>query len=212
MDSKTHGAMSAPPEEAIDLGHRLITLAYGYYSHAAAVDLSFNKNVLQTLTSSGANDWDSVGIARKKNGESHQFMKIAWLEHDGFTEHIYNDLHRIWLLGALIYSGDALEAYAYFDRAPCLELIRHLRNAAAHNNRFRITKEGAKWLEKYPAHTRHGPKGYPTNSAFEITPALDGTLLMWDFMESGDILDAIISAGHYLHERHGHEPSTCDKS
>jgi hypothetical protein len=202
MAIKDHGAMSSPSGEAIDLGYRLVTLAYGYYSHAAAIDLSFNKEVLRTLASSGAIDWDSVGIAMKKNGESHKFLKTAWLEHDGFTEHISNDLHRIWLLGALIYSGDALETYGYFDRSPCLELIRHLRNAAAHNNRFRITKDGARWLAEYPAHTRDGPKGYLTNSVFEITTALDGTVLMWDFMESGDILDAIISAGHYLQERY----------
>jgi hypothetical protein len=212
MDSKAHVAMSSPLEEAIDLGHRLITLAYGYYSHAAAIDLSFNKKVLRTLASSGVIGWDSAGIAKKKNGESHKFLKTAWLEHDGFTEHIYNDLHRIWLLGALIYSGDKLETYGYFDRSPCLELIRHLRNAAAHNNRFRITKAGARGLEKYPAHTRDGPRGYPTNSVFEITPALDGTLLMWDFMESGDILDAIISAGRYLQERYAHEPPNRDRS
>lgn len=212
MGSKDHGAMSSPPREAIDLGHRLITLAHGYYSHAAAIDLSFDKEVLRTLASSGAIDWDSVGIAMKKNGESHQFLKTAWLEHDGLTEHIHNDLHRIWLLGALIYSGDALETYGYFDRSPCLELLRHLRNAAAHNNRFKITKKGARLLAEYPAHTRDGPKGYPTNSVLEITPALHGTRLMWDFMESGDILDAIISAGHYLQERYADEPTKRERN
>jgi len=201
MGVKVHETMSAPHVEAISLGHRLITLAYGYYSHAAAIDLSFNKEIIRIASSSGHIGWNSVGKAKKKNGESHQFLKTAWLDHDGFTEHIQEDLDRIWLTGALIYSGDALHTYGYFDRSPCLELIRHLRNAAAHNNRFRI--RNPKSLDTFPAHTRNGPKDYPTNSAFEITSALDGTALMWDFMESGDILDAIISVGYYLHEVYG---------
>jgi hypothetical protein len=198
MDDKVPEAMNSIHGEAIDLGHRLITLAYGYYSHAAAIDLAFNKKVLTILASSGQSGFDSVGIVKKKNGESHQFSKSAWLNHDGFTEHIQKDLDRIWLTGALIFAGDSLRMYNYFDHAPCLELIRHLRNAAAHNNRFRI--DNLKLLETFPAHTKCGPKGYPSNSDFEITPAVDGTALMWDFMEPGDILDAIISAGYYLHE------------
>jgi hypothetical protein len=201
MDGKVHEAMTAPHDEAISLGHRLITLAYGYYSHAAAIDLSFNKEVIKIVSSSGLIGWDSVGMAKKKNGESHQFLKASWLDHDAFTEHIQRDLDRIWLTGALIYSGDALHTHGYFDRSPCLELIRHLRNAAAHNNRFRI--KNPKSLDRHPAHTRSGPKGYQTNSVFEVTPAMDGTELMWDFMESGDILGAIISAGYYLHETYG---------
>jgi hypothetical protein len=45
-------------------------------------------------------------------------------------------------MGALLTLGDELSAYGYFDRAPALELLYHLRNAVAHGNRLNITKEG----------------------------------------------------------------------
>jgi hypothetical protein len=195
MDTRQEKAI-----RAIDLGHKLITLAHGYYSHTAAVELSLNKDILCTIRPQLNNLWEPVGEARKKNGGSHQFLKMAWLEHDQFNHHIRDELDRIWLTGALIYSGDALGNKGHFGHAPCLELIYHLRNAAAHNNRFMFTEGGRKRLSKHPAHTRDGPSGYPTNSIFEITPDLEGTLLMWEFMEAGDILDALKTAGYYLHE------------
>jgi hypothetical protein len=63
-----------------------------------------------------------------------------------------DDLDRLWLVGALLTIGDALKQHRYFDRAPELELLRHLRNGAAHGNTFRI--KNPKELEEYPAHNR----------------------------------------------------------
>jgi hypothetical protein len=38
------------------------------------------------------------------------------------------DLDRVWLVEALLALGDALKQHGYFDHAPELELLRHLRN------------------------------------------------------------------------------------
>src|SRR5688500_4961338 len=56
---------------------------------------------------------------------------------------------RVWLAGALLTLGDALSTHAYFDRAPILEMVRHLRNAVAHGNRFDI--RSPKQLAQHPA-------------------------------------------------------------
>ena len=93
---------------------------------------------------------------------------------------------RVWLAGALLTLGDALSDSGYFDRAPILETVRHLRNAVAHGNRFRILS--SKQLAQYPAHT-------PMTSAgahrWEITPELSGTEFMFAFMQPGDVVTVL---------------------
>jgi hypothetical protein len=42
-----------------------------------------------------------------------------------------DDLDRVWLVGSLLAIGDALMRHCYFDHAPELELLRHLRNGVA---------------------------------------------------------------------------------
>jgi hypothetical protein len=80
---------------------------------------------------------------------------------------------------------------AYFDHAPELELVYHLRNCIAHGNRFKYTDVGRKRLAKHPAHNRNA--GFRTSTIFEITPALNGQLVLFDFMEAGDVLDLLFS-------------------
>ena len=48
------------------------------------------------------------------------------------------ELGRVWLVGALLRTGDALQRHHYFNRAPELELLRHLRNGVARRNVFKI--------------------------------------------------------------------------
>jgi hypothetical protein len=79
----------------------------------------------------------------------------------------------------LIAVGDACTQNQYFDRVPSLELLRHLRNGAAHGNRFNLTN------------------GEPRRDAdfqgnFRITSSLDGQPnVLFDFIGAGDILDLL---------------------
>jgi hypothetical protein len=187
-------------QDAVELGFKLITLAHGYHSHASALDIAFNKQILKNIEYSNILS-DKVGTVRRKDGEMYQFLKLGWLAHDGFNIHIKDDLERVWLIGALIFAGDSLSSFEYFDRSPGLEMVRHIRNAAAHNNRFKIDKP--EQLIKFPAHTRLSTRSHPVSSVFEITPDLDGKSFMWEYMEAGDILDVIYSAGYYLQETFG---------
>lgn len=54
----------------------------------------------------------------------------------GPDERIAGEFDRTFLAGALIRLGDQLSRHGYFDDAPELEFVRHLRNGVAHGNRL----------------------------------------------------------------------------
>jgi hypothetical protein len=105
-------------------------------------------------------------------------------------------LKQVWLAGSLLSLGDALAVNLYFDRAPELELVRHLRNGIAHGNRFRIDNPSS--LTRFPAHNHDAWVNSDTKAKFEIMPALQGTPVLFDYMGAGDVLDLLMSVGLYL--------------
>ena len=70
--------------------------------------------------------------------------------------------------------GDALKRHKYFDHAPELELVYHLRNGIAHGNRFTFTTHGRERLAKYPADNRDAALHM---DICEIKPELGGASL-----------------------------------
>ena len=105
------------------------------------------------------------------------------------------ELPRVWLTGSLLALGDALKDHDYFDHAPALELVYHLRNGIAHGNRFNFTASGLERLEQYPAHNR---EAWFRKMIFEIAPALNGQAVLFEFMGAGDVLDVLSSVGAHL--------------
>jgi hypothetical protein len=103
-----------------------------------------------------------------------------------------DDLTTVWLVGSLLKVGDALSRHRYFDHAPDVELLYHLRNGVAHGNRFNLTKEGLMRLAKWPAHNRHARVRVP-GADFEVKQSLNGTKVLFDFMGPGDVLDLLQS-------------------
>lgn len=94
------------------------------------------------------------------------------------------DHARVFLGGALMTLGDALKHNGYFDHHPELEMIKHMRNAVGHGNKFDIRNPEA--LTRYPAHThRDTPDG---TLRLELTEALHGTPFMFDFMEEYEVV------------------------
>jgi hypothetical protein len=102
----------------------------------------------------------------------------------------------VWLASALLAVGDALAKNDYFDHAPALELVRHLRNGIAHGNRFDIRVPDK--LKKFPAHNRDVRPKNPETGTFEITPTLHGQPVLFDFMEAGDVLELLNDVSFYL--------------
>jgi hypothetical protein len=105
-----------------------------------------------------------------------------------------DEFERVWLTGCLVQLGDALQRHGYFDRAPILELVRHLRNGVGHGNTFRIDNPSK--LDRYPAHAR-AARG-PDLPALEITPAVDGTEVLFAFASGDEIAWILRAAGRHL--------------
>ena len=138
-----------------------------------------------------------VPVARvvRKDGTKHVFHFTHYLTKAGSNPAMVDDLNRVWLVGALLAIGDALKRHSYFDHAPELELLRHLRNGVAHGNTFRID---LKLIAKFPAHNRLAWVRSDSKAEFEITPNLQDQPVLFDFMGPGDILDLFMSVGLYL--------------
>ena len=73
--------------------------------------------------------------------------------------------------------GHELSLRSYFDKSPELEFFRHLRNGISHGNRFHF-KSGE---PKRPARFR----------AFNMTPALHGQAVLFEYMSTGDVFDLL---------------------
>ena len=108
-------------------------------------------------------------------------------------------------MGALLTLGDELEKHGYFDRAPVLELVYHLRNGVAHGNRINTPKKERDRLAKYPAHNRNAAVKSPAGVFYEITPFLSGPLL-FDFMGPADVIDLLQSVEVHLSKAAGARP------
>ena len=113
---------------------------------------------------------------------------------------IVEELPRVWLKGALLTVGDALNALHpdYLNKAPIFEMIYHLRNGVAHGNVFHFKASGLKRLRKHPAHNRKAGVKSGASSEFEIVPGLQGKPVLFDFMGPGDVLDLLLSVEVYL--------------
>jgi hypothetical protein len=107
---------------------------------------------------------------------------------------VIDHMDRVWLTGALLNLGDKLQEDNYFDHAPVLELIYHLRNGIAHGNIFNITN--LRRLISYPAHNRVALAKSPTD--YEMVPSLNGTPVLFDFITAPDVLSLFHSVGFHL--------------
>jgi len=169
-------------------------MAVGYTAHITASRIAprIDSNALVKLI--GAYPTDSVP---RKYGPPFTFHTQDTFGDAVVRDTIREEFPKIWLTGSLLAVGDALKDNDYFnDHAPKLELVYHLRNGVAHGNRFEFNDRGRKRLAKYPAHNHD----CYTHGIFEITPALDGTPVLFNFMEAGDVLDLFFDVADHLDE------------
>ena len=165
----------------------------GYLAHIAAVRSVplVDGNAIVRLIAKWPSDF-----VQRKDGSKWSFDTQDALV-DLADRAIDAELSRVWLTGSLLGLGDTLKEHGYFDHAPILELVYHLRNGIAHGNRFNLTSIGLERLKKYPAHSRDA---WFSRTAFEIAPSLNGQIVLFDFMHAGDILDLLSSVGAHLRD------------
>ena len=163
---------------AAEVGQLARRLTCGLYVHDAAMGLIRDNRSLSLAPPSHAPGGPPEGLVKRKDGTSLAYDWVHHVEAARTDLVLAEELDRAFLVSALIMLGDRLAAEDYFDRAPILEMVRHLRNAAGHGNVFGIRDPVQ--LGKWPAHTRGAAcQGEHT---FEITPDLNGTRVLFDFM------------------------------
>jgi hypothetical protein len=187
-------------QAAFDVAQLARNMAAGYASHIAAIRIARRVGGKALVRLIADYPIDSV---QRKDGTKWSFDTQDALVRAVANQAIAEELPRAWLAGSLLAVGDALKANGYFDHAPELELVYHLRNGVAHGNRFDIRRPDK--LEKYPAHNREA--AFHTSTIFAITPEHDGRPVLFDFMEAGDVLDLLYSVGARLEQMGRGEPA-----
>jgi hypothetical protein len=188
-------------QAAFDVGQMAQRMAEGYLMHVAAIQIATDPRASALSPAVKPGQLVPEGYVFRKDGTPHRFHFKHYLEKAASDPMMVDDLARIWLEGALLRIGDALALpqNRYFDHAPELELLYHLRNGVAHGNVFKFTAPGRKRLAQYPAHNRLASiRGYNNDTEFEITPNLQGQPILFDFMGPGDVLDLLMSVSLYL--------------
>jgi hypothetical protein len=169
------------------LAHRL---GGGYYVHSAIIDVAEGIDRSQPI------NWNITREVIRKDGTKHVFSFDHYLREAFENSKTKDDLDRVWLTGGLIALADALDRNKYFDRAPHLELIRHLRNGVSHGNRFRIDRPNK--LSNHPGNNFCAPIKSPAKTSFEITATTDGRTVLFDFMGPADFVDLFMSVEVHL--------------
>src|ERR1051326_754219 len=181
-------------QAALEIGLLAHGRAQGHYVHSAALAVASHQNATTLSPLQKPDDSMPVGRVARKDGSVHVYDFNYYLGLARTDPLVARDLDRTWISGAYLVVGDALERHGYFDRAPELELIRHIRNGIAHGNRFEIRDPSR--LARFPAHNRfaHVRSGRP----LEIVPSLNGCEVLFSFAAPGDLLDLLISTEVYL--------------
>ncbi|MEX3949462.1 hypothetical protein AB4Y40_17140 [Paraburkholderia sp. EG287B] len=129
-------------------------LASGYYAFLVAHLVAVNPMSINSLPPSPVLGTNPTGEIRRKDGTFHTLDLRFYLDLLREDQSLQSHFLRTWAMGALLMLGDELGAHDYFDHAPILELVYHLRNGVAHGNRFNITYSGKRRLARHDAHNR----------------------------------------------------------
>jgi hypothetical protein len=183
-------------QSAFDVGQLSERLFGGYLGHLSSLAIASDARAAHIVPPVVPGQSVPIGKVIRKDGTEWSYDFAHFLRLAKSDTMIATETERVWIAGALLRLGDALTQNQYFDRAPELELVRHLRNGIAHGNRFRI--DDPEKLRKFPAHNRYAWIRSDKKTVFEITDSLQGQPVLFDYIAAGDVLDLLLSVGKYL--------------
>lgn len=181
-------------EAALNISHLAERLFQGYFTYVTAIHVATDDRVESLVPPILPGQIVPIGIIKGKHGGHHEFDFKYYLGLAKSDELIVSQLDIIWFSGSLLLIGDELSKQNYFDRAPILELIRHLRNGIAHGNRFKIDNLSS--LIRFPANNHSGSTD--KKEKFEITAALNDRTVLFDFMQAIEIHNLLRAVSNYL--------------
>ncbi len=185
--------MKIKSENARQVGELLQVLYEGCYAFTAVLDVATREHA---EAQGSPIDYRKQRYVARKDGSAHTFAHDHYLRVAHEHPQVSAELKHAWFAGALLNAGNALKRFQYFDNAPPLEMIFHLRNGVAHGNKFEFDQRSAARLQRNPAHTRSSWSRGP--GVFEIFESLRGQPIMFDYMADGDIIDVLSSARSHL--------------
>lgn len=143
-----------------------------------------DSSVHDFLRSKGFDDGSTISLGRKM-GPAYAGIGVheAIRTVGGAPIHNLNFL-KVQLVTAVSWIGNELVANGYYGSTQELEFFRHVRNGLAHNNKF---------------HFENGqPKQVARFNTFNITDALQGQTVAFDYMNTGDFFDLFDHIKTYL--------------
>jgi hypothetical protein len=193
-------------EAALVVGQDAQRLADDFYTLLASLTVAADARASSLAPEVLPGHAVPIASVKRKDGTEHAYHFVHFLTRAATEPLLSRDFERTWTAGALIGLGDALAVHDYFDHAPELELVYHLRNGIAHGNAFSFTKGGLHRLRMYPANNLQAWIRGDLKAEFRITSELSGIPVLFEFMGSGDVLDLIMSVGEYLMRMGNGEP------
>ena len=188
----------------LQVGQLAQDLVNGYMAHAGTTALLRHPYALDALErleleNRGPAIVPIVPVTRK-DGTAHFFDLSHFVRVVSTKPEFRSEQDRLWITGALLTLGDELTQVGYFDQAPDLEFIRHLRNGIGHGNRFHFLNGEP----RRPAHFTGAAGSDGVTAAahpattFEITAALEGRTVLFDFLGPGDVCDLLMVIANRL--------------
>ena len=141
-------------EKAFVVGQRAERLVGEFYSLHAAITVATDPRAAQLTPPVQPGQIVPTHTVKGLGLSEHTYHFLHYRAMADHREEFIADFERTWIAGALLGLGDELEGHHYFDNAPELELVYHLRNGIAHGNEFRLTPPGLRRLAQHPAHNR----------------------------------------------------------
>lgn len=189
--------LSAADPKRLAVAELARSLASGYYAFLVGHLVAVNPLSINSLPPSQVLGQNPIGEIKRKDGTFHTLDLRLHLDLLCTDQDLQGRFLRTWATGAILMLGDELKVHHYFDHAPILELVYHLRNGIAHGNRFNIDDTGKNRLSKYVAHNRDATAKSPLGTVYEISLDLAGPIL-FDFIGAADVIDLLQSVDVYL--------------
>lgn len=185
--------IKSPEQEIADLAKMLYD---GCLAHDVAVSVARHPDAVKLSPDGSRNAYGHVGFLRRKQGRPVEYSFESFIAKHTSNSEIAMYMDRALIAGSLITLGDALHKANYLDKAPILELVRHLRNGIAHGNKFNIRYPEE--LQERPAHNR-GTTTFDRNTrGFEIDASLNGQEVLFGFIDPGDVVELLLAVHIYV--------------
>lgn len=194
------GSLNLIDARALEVGDLAHQLVGGYYSYLAAITVASDPRAARLAPETKPGRLVPEGVVRGKNGSEGTFHFEYYLNAVRTDPFVQDQFAKVYLVGAIVTVGDALARHAYFNHQPELELLYHVRNGVAHGNRFNIHGHGLKRLAKFPAHDKVAIGRVGGSPVQEISPALDGSAVLFEYLQAGDVVNLLNSVGFYCRE------------